>query len=98
MNANLNIFSKENASQKDKQDMLTELHVMKCLKFHNHVVQMIGYSTRSGEYMLLVPATTSRTFSKIQIIARNSDCFISLFVPVVIGRSKYFGIGFSTVI
>ena len=63
MNANLNISSKENASQKDKQDMLTEMHVMKCLKFHNHVVQMIGYSTRRGEYMILVPATTSRTFS-----------------------------------
>lgn len=44
-------MSKENASQKDKQDMLTELHVMKCLKSHNHVVQMIGYSTRSGEYL-----------------------------------------------
>ena len=98
MNANLNIFSKENASQKDKQDMLTELHVMKCLKFHNHVVQMIGYSTHSGEYMILVPATTSGTFGKIQIIVRNSDSFISLFVLVVIGRSKYFGIGFSTVI
>ena len=53
---NLNIFSKENASQTDKQDLLTELHVMKSLKSHNHVVQMIGYSTLSGEYMTLVPA------------------------------------------
>ena len=54
INANLNISSKENASQKDKQDMLTELHMMKCLRSHNHIVQMIGYSTRTGEYMLLV--------------------------------------------
>ena len=54
MNANLNILLKENASQKDKQDMLTELRVMKSLKSHNHIVQMIGYSTRSGEYILLV--------------------------------------------
>ena len=44
-------LSKENASQKDKQDMLTELNVMKCLKSHNHVVQMIGYSTRSGKFI-----------------------------------------------
>ena len=28
----------------------------------------------------------------------NSDWFIALFAPVVIGRSNYFGIGFSTVI
>ncbi|XP_015760263.1 PREDICTED: proto-oncogene tyrosine-protein kinase receptor Ret-like [Acropora digitifera] len=45
---------KENASQKDKQDMLTELHVMKCLKSHNHVVQMIGYSTRSDPLLLIL--------------------------------------------
>ena len=47
-------------SQKDKQDLLTELQVMKCMKSHNHVVQMIGYSTLSGEYMTLVPAIFPR--------------------------------------
>ena len=57
---NLNIFCKENVSQKDKQDLLTELQVMKCMKSHNHVVQMIGYSTLSGEYMTLVPAIFPR--------------------------------------
>ena len=57
---NLNIFCKENVSQKDKQDLLTELQVMKCMKSHNHVVQMIGYSTLSGECMTLVPAIFSR--------------------------------------
>ncbi|XP_044164790.1 ephrin type-A receptor 4-like isoform X2 [Acropora millepora] len=44
----------ENASQKDKQDMFTELHMMKYLKSHNHVVQMIGYSTRSDPILLIL--------------------------------------------
>ena len=35
---------------------------------------------------------------KSALIARNSDWFLVLFAPVVIGRSNYFGIGFSTVI
>ena len=38
----------------------------------------------------------SRALSKLQVIARNCDWFIPLFVPVVIGRSNCFG--FSTVI
>ena len=62
MIANLNILSKENASQKDKQDMLTELHVMKCLKSHNHVVQMIGYSTRRGEYTICLKSANRAVF------------------------------------
>ncbi|KAK2552723.1 Insulin-like receptor [Acropora cervicornis] len=33
--------------------MITELCVMKRLKSHNHVVQMIGYSTR-GDPLLLI--------------------------------------------
>ena len=40
----------------------------------------------------------SRALSKLQVIARNSDWFIALFAPVVIGRSNNFGIAFSTVI
>ena len=40
----------------------------------------------------------SRASSEFQVIARNSDCFMVLFVPVVIGQSDYFGFGFSTVI
>ena len=40
----------------------------------------------------------SRLLSKLQVIARNSDWFIALFAPNVIGRSDYFGIGFSTAI
>ena len=35
----------------------------------------------------------SRTLTKLQVIARNSDCFIALLAPVVIGQSNYFGIG-----
>ena len=40
----------------------------------------------------------SRALSKLKIIAGNSDWFIALFAPVVIGRSNCFGFGFSTVI
>ena len=37
-------------------------------------------------------------FSKFHVTARNSNWFIALFAPVVIGQSNYFGIGFSTAI
>ena len=37
----------------------------------------------------------SRASSKLQGIARNSDWFIALLAPVVIGCSNYFGSGFS---
>ena len=40
----------------------------------------------------------SRASRELQVIARNFDWFIALFVPVVIGRSNCFGFGFSTVI
>ena len=40
----------------------------------------------------------SRVFSKLQVIPRNSDWFIALFTPVVIGPSNYFSIDFSMVI
>ena len=40
----------------------------------------------------------SRASGELQVIARNCDWFMELFVPVVIGRSKCFGFGFSTVI
>ena len=36
--------------------------------------------------------------SKLQVVAENSDWFIALFVPLVIGRSDYFGIGFLALI
>jgi len=40
----------------------------------------------------------SRVLSKLQSIARISDWFLALFAPVMIGRSNYFGLLFSTVI
>ena len=40
----------------------------------------------------------SRATSELQVIGRNCDWFITLFAPVVIGRSNCFGFGFSTVI
>ena len=43
-------------------------------------------------------APAFQLMSKLQIIATNCYCFITLFAPVVIGRSNCFGFGFSTVI
>ena len=45
----------------------------------------------------IVPCTRdfSRAFTKLQVIARNSDWFIALFAPSVIGRNNYSDIGFS---
>ena len=40
----------------------------------------------------------SHTLRELQLIARNRDWFIALFVPVVIGQSNCFGFGFSTAI
>ena len=40
----------------------------------------------------------SCALSELQIIAKNCDWFIVLFVPVVIVRKNCFGFGFSTVI
>ena len=42
--------------------------------------------------------TITCDLSKLRAIARNSDCLIALFAPVIIGRSIYSGIHFSTVI
>ena len=39
----------------------------------------------------------SRASGELQVIARNCDWLMELFVPVVIGRSNCFGFGFSTV-
>ena len=39
-----------------------------------------------------------RASGELQVIARNCDWFMELFVPVVIGWSNCFGFGFSTVI
>ena len=36
--------------------------------------------------------------SKLLVLARNSDWLVALFAPVVIGKSNWFDIGFSTVI
>mgnify|MGYP006862608481 CR=1 FL=1 len=40
----------------------------------------------------------SRALIKLQVIAKDSDWFIALFAPVVIGQCNYFGIRFSIVI
>ena len=45
----------------------------------------------------LVRGDVSRALSKLQVIAGNSDWFIVLFAPVVIGQGYCFGIGYLTV-
>ena len=40
----------------------------------------------------------TRDLNELQVIARNSNWFIALFAPFVIGRSNICGIGFWTVI
>ena len=38
----------------------------------------------------------SRAWHRLHVFALNSDWFIALFAPVVIGQSNYFGFGFTT--
>ena len=66
-----------------------------CLKSLALVFQPMRSDTKP-----IAPCTRdfSRALSKLEVIARNSDCFISLFGPVVIGRIDYFGISISIVI
>ena len=60
------------------------------------------FNHREGKQKPIAICTSdfSRAFcmSKLQVVAENSDWFIALFVPLVIGRSDYFGIGFSALI
>ena len=39
-----------------------------------------------------------RALIELKVIAGNCDWFMALWVPVVVGRSNFFGFGFSTVI
>jgi len=58
------------------------------------------FNQREAKPKQITPCTSefSRASSELQVIARNCDWFMTLFVPVVIGRSNCFGFGFSTVI
>ncbi len=47
-NIYLQLPIKENAETKDKQDMLSELDVMKSLQPHPHVVGLVGCCTEQG--------------------------------------------------
>ena len=64
------------------------------LKRLAQVFQLMRSKTKTDRTMY---ALFSRALSVLQIIARNCDYFIVLFVPVVIGRNC-FSFGFSTVI
>ena len=48
--------------------------------------------------MIFPALRASYNCCELQVIARNRDWFMALFVPVVIGRSNCFAFGFSTVI
>ena len=39
----------ENASDKDKSDLMAEIKVMESLPAHANIVQLLGYSTKSGK-------------------------------------------------
>ena len=58
------------------------------------------YNLWEAKLKLIAPCTPyfSRALSNLLFIARNSDWFITVFAPSVIGRSNHFGIGSSTVI
>ena len=49
-------------------------------------------------YARFFPCFEHVLLSKLQFVARDSDWLIAQFAPVVIGRSNYLVIGFSTVI
>ena len=58
------------------------------------------FHQREAKPKPIAPCTRgfSRALSELQVISRNCDWFIALFVPVVIGQSNCFGFGFVTVI
>ena len=63
-------------------------------KNHASVFQPMRSDTKSNRTLY---APFSSSFEQVEGIARNSDWFMALFLPViVIGRSNYFGISFST--
>ncbi|PFX12404.1 Proto-oncogene tyrosine-protein kinase receptor Ret [Stylophora pistillata] len=45
---------KENASESDRKDLLSELQLMKELDAHPHVVKLLGCVTKSGPLMVLI--------------------------------------------
>ena len=77
------------------------LLVLKCLsKVITPLLRLViglNFQPTRIKTKLIAPCSRSfsRALSKLQEIATNSDCFIVLFVPVVIERGNYFGIGIS---
>ena len=67
---------------------------------------VIGYLTKHGPFFQLKRSKTKTNrdlheharalcASMVHVIASNSGWFMSLFAPVVIGHSSYFGFGFT---
>ena len=57
------------------------------------------FNQREAKHKPILPCSRdfSRASGELQVIARNYDWFMELFVPVVTGRSNCFGFGFSIV-
>ena len=45
----INLFILDNATEKERKDLLSELEVMKKLKPHRHVIKLLGCVTESGK-------------------------------------------------
>ena len=71
---------------------------LRAIEFRVETVNLHLHGTVKPKPIALCICDFSRALSEWQIIARNCDWFIVLFVTVVIGRSNCFGFGFSTVI
>ena len=56
------------------------------------------FNQREAKPKPIAPCTHdfSCSLGKLQVIARNSDWFIALFAPIVIGWSDNFGVVYST--
>ena len=45
----INLFILDNATERERKDLLSELEVMKKLKPHRHVIKLLGCVTESGK-------------------------------------------------
>ena len=69
-------------------------HVIANVTFGDWLKSRANFSSKTAPWMRDFP----RALNKLRVISVNSDWFIAPFAIVVIGRSNYIGIAFSTVI
>ena len=75
--------------------MITRL---KFLRFAIGLKSRANFPTNEEQNPMEYTRDFSRALSKSQVSTRNSDWFVALYAPVVIGQGNYLDIGFSTVI